>query len=237
MIIKNFFFLIFLNLIFQSAICQVRFIDLRLKVLSPLPNSYIKSPGVLDLKFSIYNKGIDSIYKSDTLVCYFTTNDSHFKYRYIYFSKNIAPYDSEIFITGLPYNSKYDYNYWNVSASCQILNRTKFIQNESVSQQNDNKSSFFLKHRSATSYLNSINRNNLTIYPNPADNVVNFIFKDEIYKIEIYDISGKIIKDISDINIFKNRILDTEGLSNGIYYLKFLNNNKITAYKLLINHQ
>ena len=144
MIIKNIFFLIFLNLIIQTANCQVRIIDLRLKVLSPLPNSYIKSPGVIDLKFSIFNKGIDSIYKSDTLVCYFTTNDSHFKYRYIYFSKNIAPYDSEIFISKLPFNSKKDYNYWNVSASCQVLNRSKFIQNETVSQQNDNKSSFFL---------------------------------------------------------------------------------------------
>ncbi|MCC6721147.1 MAG: T9SS type A sorting domain-containing protein [Bacteroidia bacterium] len=236
MIIKNIYFLIFFNLILQTAICQVRIIDLRLKVLSPIPNSYIKSPGVIDLKFSIFNKDIDSIYKSDTLVCYFTTSDSHFKYRYIYFSKNIAPYDSEIFISKLPFNSKKDYNYWNVSASCQVHNRSKFIQNETVSQQNDNGSSFFLKHRSATSNINSIKNDNFGLFPNPADDKVYFNFNENINKIVIYDISGKIVKDISDKSIIKNGNFLTKELINGLYYLKIFTNKKIATYKLLINH-
>ena len=76
----------------------------------------------------------------------------------------------------------------------------------------------------------------IKIYPNPASNYVSIFFPNPIFsaKIELADTLGKVVinKQIK-INSTEYR-LDTEGISDGIYYLSVLNGNKKDSFKILI---
>ena len=76
----------------------------------------------------------------------------------------------------------------------------------------------------------------IKIYPNPASNYVSIFFPNPIFsaKIELADTLGKVIinKQIK-INSSEYR-LDTEGISDGIYYLSVLNGNKKDTFKIII---
>lgn len=187
------------------------------------------------MKFSIYNKGIDSIYKTDTLVCYFATIDSSFKYKYLYFSKNIAPYDSEIFNTNLYHNSKYDFDFWYISSDCHVFNRSKNrIVQETPEQVNDNTDRMFLKHRSATSQVNNnVANENLILFPNPFKDILNIESISDLNNmtIEIFELSGKsIFKEIVSEKAIK---LDLSNIPSGIYYIKTVFNNSSFLNKLI----
>jgi hypothetical protein len=74
-----------------------------------------------------------------------------------------------------------------------------------------------------------INNLDFTIYPNPTNNFVNIVTKENIEKIEVYDILGKIVK-------VKNKgvNIDLSDLSKGIYALKVTTiDGKIAAKKII----
>lgn len=75
----------------------------------------------------------------------------------------------------------------------------------------------------------STNNENISIYPNPAENYL-FIRSDVIIKqVELMDISGRIILSITPLA--SNEKLDLSNISNGMYYIKCTteNNNIVTA--------
>ncbi|MBP6455705.1 MAG: T9SS type A sorting domain-containing protein [Chitinophagaceae bacterium] len=75
----------------------------------------------------------------------------------------------------------------------------------------------------------------ISIFPNPANDVVNISFNDneEIHHIAIADLKGKIIDKQLNINS-KETIINTSTLSNGIYYLIVSNNKNQRVSKTLI---
>ena len=75
---------------------------------------------------------------------------------------------------------------------------------------------------------------NFTVYPNPANDFINFNFSNEIAEslnYEILDIKGQIIKK-SNLNASKTRV-SLVGISSGIYFLR-LTDNKTTITKKLV---
>jgi hypothetical protein len=69
----------------------------------------------------------------------------------------------------------------------------------------------------ATTDINKVQKNITTkIYPNPATNFINVIADININKIEITDISGKIVKQIF-VDKNKNENIEIKNLKNGIY--------------------
>jgi hypothetical protein len=65
---------------------------------------------------------------------------------------------------------------------------------------------------------------NISIYPNPTENTIEIKSKNKIGRIEIYDISGRIIEYL-DSNENNTRI-NISSYSSGIYLLKFTESNK-----------
>lgn len=72
---------------------------------------------------------------------------------------------------------------------------------------------------------------NLIIFPNPANDILQFDSTEKISKIEIYDISGKILK--SNLNIENN--LNLSEFTSGSYILKVYTENGITTSKIIKN--
>ncbi len=81
----------------------------------------------------------------------------------------------------------------------------------------------------ASTSIESLNKNNVKIYPNPANTHI-FIECNELKKTEIFNITGKKIIDTSDNQI------SVSGFSDGIYFLKIYSNNKIYNEKIMIIH-
>ena len=83
---------------------------------------------------------------------------------------------------------------------------------------------------------NSINELTL-IYPNPASDFIKIIFPEEPENsivISIYNINLKLIA--SHICKSKTNQLSLNGLENGFYYVRILNQNKLTWQQLIIAH-
>ena len=69
----------------------------------------------------------------------------------------------------------------------------------------------------------------IIIYPNPAKNTINFETKETILKVEIYDISGRIL---SSNSVNENKI-DVSNLKTGNYILKVFTENGVISSKII----
>ena len=73
---------------------------------------------------------------------------------------------------------------------------------------------------------------NINIYPNPADKIINLKIRDNSkYDVSIFDVNGRVITKVD--NIRDSYIFDIYDLDNGLYFLKFENIN-INFYKKII---
>jgi hypothetical protein len=74
----------------------------------------------------------------------------------------------------------------------------------------------------------------MSVYPNPANTVVNFIFTHEVQgrKIKLYDAVGNLIYTCDASS--KNLTLTTDNLTSGIYFYKAVTGDKISQNKLVI---
>lgn len=207
---------------------QARIADLKVSIVSPLVNSSIKSPGTLLVKFSVFNKGPDALKPNDTIRFYPISNDTLFKRRTVYCSKITLAGDSEIFSTTIPFNAPYDNNYYSLGISTLgAINRSPdSLRSESLKMQNDNSSYITVKHRSATSFVeNILIKNQVNIYPNPANAFVNFKFDENAsgYKIELCNLKGQILRASQSSNFNKNESMSTMDIPAGVYIVKFSN--------------
>jgi len=79
---------------------------------------------------------------------------------------------------------------------------------------------------------NSLKVNNMNVYPNPADEILNLDLGSDKYNVLITDISGKLIKEIN--NVSGIRTVDISELSSGTYYVKASNNSEIKSAKVVV---
>jgi hypothetical protein len=73
----------------------------------------------------------------------------------------------------------------------------------------------------------------ISVYPNPANNVVNIKADSEIRSIQIYDVQGRILQ-VSQINE-NNLVLDISDKQTGIYFLKITSEKGMKMQKLVKN--
>jgi glucose/arabinose dehydrogenase len=90
---------------------------------------------------------------------------------------------------------------------------------------------------SSTLSIDQLDNVYFTMYPNPVKSELNFDFQhsnSQITRISIYDVQGRLIKDVKQISI--NTKITTEELAKGLYLVEVLdeNGNK-TTNKLIIN--
>lgn len=82
--------------------------------------------------------------------------------------------------------------------------------------------------------------NEIRLYPNPSNSIVNVSFSNlvlENYQLEILDINGKVV--LSESNTFSNSntiCIDINALDKGIYTLNVINNDKIECIKKFIKN-
>lgn len=91
--------------------------------------------------------------------------------------------------------------------------------------------SFSLNYGACTSTLGDIEilEKNISSYPNPAKDKIYFPNVKNISKVEIYDMSGKLIKSKSKISNY----LDVSSLQNGIYNIKIFAEKEIYKSRLI----
>lgn len=87
-------------------------------------------------------------------------------------------------------------------------------------------------------YSDNLNFSQVSIYPNPATDIINVLFsdnQDEIIKVEIYSVLGqkKWTKNI-DMQI-KELNIPIHDLDKGIYFLVMISDKKQTSYKIVKN--
>ncbi len=71
--------------------------------------------------------------------------------------------------------------------------------------------------------INSLSKNEIRIYPNPTNGILNIVSKKNFSSIEVIGISGKLQRKIDSNDT--NTMLDVSDLDNGIYYIKAKNSN------------
>ena len=79
--------------------------------------------------------------------------------------------------------------------------------------------------------VKNVERANISIYPNPTTDFVTLEGFNNISKISVYDLSGRMLKTISTLN--DNQVIDFRTYSKGIYMLKINSEEGITTFKLV----
>ena len=81
-----------------------------------------------------------------------------------------------------------------------------------------------------------INENSLVdiaLYPNPVTDILNISSKTEITSVEIYNVNGQLLKNIS-LKAMQGEI-DLNSLTTGIYFAKVIANNAMETFKIIKN--
>lgn len=89
---------------------------------------------------------------------------------------------------------------------------------------------FFFSNGTTTG-INFIEEQRFTIYPNPFKNSVSLVSKEEILEIELFNISGQILKH-QNCQSFSESI-DLSELSDGLYFMKFKTSEGIFTQKII----
>ena len=77
--------------------------------------------------------------------------------------------------------------------------------------------------------INEFSINNTSVFPNPTNGLVNISSQEEIIKIEVFDILGRLIKSNQGINS-----IDISNLNQGVYILKFTTRNGFSKAQKII---
>jgi hypothetical protein len=81
-----------------------------------------------------------------------------------------------------------------------------------------------------------LTESNVSLYPNPATNLLNIKFENygnELIEMEIIDLTGKIVKQeqLTD----NQSIINLEDLQRGIYFIKLINEQASSSHKIVLN--
>jgi hypothetical protein len=71
------------------------------------------------------------------------------------------------------------------------------------------------------------------IYPNPISGIVTVGNMENVSKIEIYSVTGKLVKSVEYINAVDQATINTEDLTSGMYIMTIFSGNSTSSTKLL----
>ena len=90
---------------------------------------------------------------------------------------------------------------------------------------------------SSVSVENSKLTNSISIYPNPATNIVNISWdKDYKSEIRLFDLQGRIVCFSANVELLNNHTIDISNLDNGIYFIKISTEKGVVLEKIVINN-
>lgn len=87
-----------------------------------------------------------------------------------------------------------------------------------------------LKKMEATASVKDVFADNITIYPNPANNFINISTTGNVSTVEVYNIVGKRVLSIKNI---QNNQVDITNLSTGMYMLRLTNGTSVATKKII----
>ncbi|MDR2206243.1 MAG: T9SS type A sorting domain-containing protein [Flavobacteriaceae bacterium] len=79
--------------------------------------------------------------------------------------------------------------------------------------------------------VSEIEKLNVEIYPNPATNVLNIETSLKIERINVYEVSGKLVKTVQNAE----KTIDVSRLQNGVYHLEIFTDKGKIYKKIIIN--
>ncbi len=126
----------------------------------------------------------------------------------------------------------YNYSLIDLNAEQNIIFRIVFQSDESVTNQGVIIDDFLI---SGTLASDSFDSNSISIYPNPSSGIYNITSNNyPIEKIEVYDITGKIIESEVNLEITNNStVLNLTQVSSGLYFVRISANNQKIIKKII----
>lgn len=73
----------------------------------------------------------------------------------------------------------------------------------------------------------------LTVYPNPSNGVFSLIIEENVENIEISDLTGKIVKSMSNITQSQMEI-DLSTQSKGVYIIKAISSTNVSTDRIIL---
>ena len=91
---------------------------------------------------------------------------------------------------------------------------------------------FVFAKQEDNSSVRTLDRNLFKVYPNPAKNEITVSSNENLSKVTIYDVTGKVMFSTSDVNL--NSTLNVSAFSRGIYMVEVLTDNKTSVKRLIL---
>ncbi|MDG1725334.1 MAG: T9SS type A sorting domain-containing protein, partial [Bacteroidia bacterium] len=83
------------------------------------------------------------------------------------------------------------------------------------------------------SSVRTIDRNLFKVYPNPAKNEITVSSNEDLSKVTIYDVTGKVMFTSTDVNI--SSTVNVSAFSRGIYMVEVLTDDKTSVKRLILD--
>ena len=77
-------------------------------------------------------------------------------------------------------------------------------------------------------------KDNVRIYPNPANNFLNISSSEIIQRVEVLDVVGRVI--VSKTLNNSNYILDVSNLNSNVYFINYSINGVVSTKKVIVNN-
>ncbi len=128
----------------------------------------------------------------------------------------------------------YSYGLTALNAETNIIFRIVFISDGSVNQLGAKVDDFVINGVLSSE---SFEANQIAVFPNPSNGIFNIAFGNlDPNKIEVYDISGKLILQKNKLQVSDNQAnIDLSNASNGVYFVKISTENNTITKRIIKN--
>ena len=128
----------------------------------------------------------------------------------------------------------YSYGLTSIGSETNVIFRIAFISDEAVNQLGVKVDDFVIN---GVLSANSFEANQVAIYPNPSNGIFNIGFGNlSPNKIEVYDISGKLILQKNSLEVTNNQTnIDLSNTSTGVYFVKISTDNNTITKRIIKN--
>jgi hypothetical protein len=124
-----------------------------------------------------------------------------------------------------------DYNHSNTLDGAQFPRGTTTVQWKVDDGMGNVDSCYFDVIVNYMAGIETVDPDNLVIYPNPSDGLFYISLNNPVQKLEVRDLSGKIV--LMDKNLQPNRTIDLSSFENGVYFICIQTDKKTYVQKLI----